>query len=206
MKKISIALLVFSALSNSVNAAQVCAGKNGVYGGVTLTRSGACSSFGPYDGLTDTANVGDNNICTFAFSPAVSASQLRVKLSDVDFSDQVGFSFGATSYTLVPADVDTVTTPPNSAGSLSIVGNQLTSPTSGVAGAGTISFTNSPPASIQSLDVIRTGVGPVILQVCFDDASVAASPAAIPTLGEWGMIFMASLMAMFGIRRMRRNK
>jgi hypothetical protein len=203
MKKISIALLVFSALSNSVNAAQVCAGKNGVYGGVTLTRSGACSSFGPYDGLTDTANVGDNNICSFAFSPAVSASQLRVKLSDVDVSDQVGFSFGATSYMLVPADVDTVTTPPTSAGSLSIVGNQLTSPTKG---AGTISFTNSPPASIQSLDVIRTGVGPVILQVCFDDATVAASPAAIPTLGEWGMIFMASLMAMFGIRRMRRNK
>ena len=31
-------------------------------------------------------------------------------------------------------------------------------------------------------------------------------PAAIPTLGEWAMIFMASLMAMFGIRRMRRSK
>ena len=28
----------------------------------------------------------------------------------------------------------------------------------------------------------------------------------IPTLGEWAMIFMASLMAMFGIRRMRRSK
>ncbi len=33
-----------------------------------------------------------------------------------------------------------------------------------------------------------------------------AAPAAIPTLGEWAMIFMASLMAMFGIRRMRRTK
>lgn len=32
-----------------------------------------------------------------------------------------------------------------------------------------------------------------------------AAPAAIPTLGEWAMIFMASLMAMFGIRRMRRE-
>jgi hypothetical protein len=32
------------------------------------------------------------------------------------------------------------------------------------------------------------------------------APAAIPTLSEWAMIFMASLMAMFGIRRMRRNK
>jgi hypothetical protein len=31
------------------------------------------------------------------------------------------------------------------------------------------------------------------------------TPAAIPTLGEWAMIFMASLMAMFAIRRMRRQ-
>ena len=29
--------------------------------------------------------------------------------------------------------------------------------------------------------------------------------AAIPTLSEWGMIFMAGLMAVFGIRRIRRN-
>ena len=32
------------------------------------------------------------------------------------------------------------------------------------------------------------------------------TPAAIPTLGQWAMIFMVSLMAMFGIRRMRRSK
>ena len=47
----------------------------------------------------------------------------------------------------------------------------------------------------------------------FDNITVSAnyydptfSPAPIPTLGEWAMIFMASLMAMFGIRRMRRSK
>lgn len=33
-----------------------------------------------------------------------------------------------------------------------------------------------------------------------------AAPAPIPSLSEWAMIFMASLMAMFGIRRMRRSK
>lgn len=43
------------------------------------------------------------------------------------------------------------------------------------------------------------GSGSVVL-------TFSATPAAIPTLGEWGMIFMASLMAMFGIRRMRRSK
>jgi hypothetical protein len=31
------------------------------------------------------------------------------------------------------------------------------------------------------------------------------SATQIPTLSEWAMIFMASLMAMFGIRRMRRQ-
>ena len=37
-------------------------------------------------------------------------------------------------------------------------------------------------------------------------SSAPATPQSIPTLSEWGMIFMASLLAMFGIRRMRRNK
>ena len=47
----------------------------------------------------------------------------------------------------------------------------------------------------------------------FDNITISAnyydptpSPASIPTLGDWAMIFMASLMAMFGIRRMRRSK
>ena len=43
------------------------------------------------------------------------------------------------------------------------------------------------------------GSGSVVL-------TFSTTPAAIPTLGEWAMIFMASLMAMFGIRRMRHSK
>jgi len=42
--------------------------------------------------------------------------------------------------------------------------------------------------------------------VSFTLSTPVAPPAPIPTLGEWAMIFMASLMAMFGIRRMRRSK
>jgi hypothetical protein len=52
----------------------------------------------------------------------------------------------------------------------------------------TVSATNSAGTSAQS------------------SASNVVTLAAIPTLGEWAMIFMASLMAMFGIRRMRRTK
>lgn len=42
--------------------------------------------------------------------------------------------------------------------------------------------------------------------VTYTSQSPQVTPAAIPTLSEWGMIFMASLMAMFGIRIMRRSK
>lgn len=63
-----------------------------------------------------------------------------------------------------------------------------------------------------------TGYFPSGSGLCYAQSSVSGSatnvvvsdtppaPAAIPTLGEWAMIFMASLMAMFGIRRMRRSK
>ena len=202
ISKYLLAILSFCIFSNTVNAAQVCTGLAGTYGGITLTRSGACADFSNTDGMINTSALSGFN-CSISFSPAVSASQLSVKLSNVDTYDQVGFSFGATPYTLVPADVDTVSTPPTSAGSLSIVANQLTSPTSGVAGAGTISFTNSPPATVQSLDLNKTGSGAVIFQLCFDDVAIATSPTAIPTLGEWAMLLLASLVAMFAIRRMR---
>jgi hypothetical protein len=36
-------------------------------------------------------------------------------------------------------------------------------------------------------------------------SAAPATPAAIPTLSEWAMIFLASLMAMFAIRRVRRQ-
>jgi hypothetical protein len=39
----------------------------------------------------------------------------------------------------------------------------------------------------------------------FTPKGPSPAPTAVPTLGEWAMILMASLMAMFGIRRMRRQ-
>ena len=36
-------------------------------------------------------------------------------------------------------------------------------------------------------------------------APAPRAPAPVPTMGEWGMIFLASLMAMFAFRRMRRQ-
>ena len=190
----------------AANAAQVCTGVSGTYGSVTLTRSGTCSDFGAFDGLENTVLISAANTCSFTFSPAVSTAQLTAKLSNVDDFDQVGFNLNGVSYALVPADIDTTSTPPTSAGSLAIIGNQVTSPTSGVSGAGTISFTNSSPALATSIDFVKTGTGGVPAVVCFDDAASFSSPvASVPTLSEWSMIFMASLIAMFGISRMRRK-
>lgn len=190
----------------AANAAQVCTGISGTYGSVTLTKSGTCSDFGAFDGLQNTSIISSANTCSFAFSPAVSTAQLTAKLSNVDDFDQVGFNLNGASYSLVPADVDTVSTPPTSAGSLAIIGNQVTSPTNGVSGAGTISFSNSSPALTTSIDFVKTGTGGVAAVVCFDDAAiVATSVASVPTLSEWSMIFMASLIAMFGMRMMRRK-
>ena len=54
---------------------------------------------------------------------------------------------------------------------------------------------------------VTNGSGTVSANVTNVSVSCVVNPAQpIPTLGEWGMIFMASLMAMFGIRRMRRSK
>jgi trimeric autotransporter adhesin len=38
------------------------------------------------------------------------------------------------------------------------------------------------------------------------DPNAPQAPTAIPTLSEWAMVFMAGLIAMFAVRRMRRNK
>jgi hypothetical protein len=54
---------------------------------------------------------------------------------------------------------------------------------------------------------VTNGSGNVSANVTNVSVSCTDKPVQpIPTLGEWAMIFMASLMAMFGIRRMRRTK
>ena len=54
---------------------------------------------------------------------------------------------------------------------------------------------------------VTNGSGTASANVTNVTVTCTANPAQpIPTLGEWAMIFMASLMAMLGIRRMRRSK
>ena len=46
--------------------------------------------------------------------------------------------------------------------------------------------------------------GPITYTIVIPGA-VAANAASIPTLSEWGMIFLSSLIAMFGIAKVRRR-
>jgi hypothetical protein len=201
--KIASALLLSVVFAAGANAAEVCTGVSGTYGSVTVTRSGTCVEWSDYDGLTRPAAIGGASTCTFAFNPAVTTSQLTAKITDVhNNNDQVGFNVNGAPYTLVGGDVNTTLVPPGSAGNLTIVGNQLTSPSFG---AGTISFTNAAPAATTSIDFVKTGNGSIVGVVCFDDAPVAATVSSVPTLSEWAMIMMASLMAMFAFTRMRRQ-
>jgi IPT/TIG domain/IPTL-CTERM motif len=60
----------------------------------------------------------------------------------------------------------------------------------------------TPPGVAGSVPVAVTTPGGVVASGTF---TYAQEVTAIPTLSEWAMIFLASLMAMFAIRRMRRQ-
>lgn len=79
-------------------------------------------------------------------------------------------------------------------------GNEGTSSGNGANGVGGQSNASTCVGGVSTAGASGAGgSGSVVL-------TFSVIPAAIPTLGEWAMIFMASLMAMFGIRRMRSIK
>lgn len=85
LKKWGAALGFVVVATSSVHAAQMCVGASGTYGQVTVTRSGTCSDFsGTFNGITDGFIVGGVSTCSFAFSPAIPASQVSVKVLDVN--------------------------------------------------------------------------------------------------------------------------
>lgn len=65
----------------------------------------------------------------------------------------------------------------------------------------TYTITDNGPGDINpALGVIADPLVPVLA------AAPASGAAAIPTLSEWGVILMSALLAMFGLRRMRRQR
>lgn len=65
----------------------------------------------------------------------------------------------------------------------------------------TYTITDNGPGDINpAIGVIADPLVPVLA------AAPASGAAAIPTLSEWGVILMSALLAMFGLRRMRRQR
>lgn len=165
-----------------------------------------CSDLGAYPPFSNAYLLDGIGSCTFTFTQPVSANSLTISLDSVEVASRISLEVNGSSYTSAAGDIS-ILTGSASGGNLVISGSgygAIAGNSSG--GSGTIALTNSPPPSITSLKVTSASASSGhVLGVCFT-AAPPAEPTAIPTLGEWAMIFMASLMAMFGIRRMRRSK
>jgi hypothetical protein len=68
---------------------------------------------------------------------------------------------------------------------------------------GEVGFHNGPGTDLSNAAPRWYTLGPNGVPI--DPSATPPVATAIPTLSEWAMIFMASIMAMFGIRRMRRG-
>lgn len=197
LKSFLISTLVFGSVAS--HAVDQCYLPNGT----TVTSSGACGSTALWDGVNMIGTFG--GACTLTFSPAISGSGLYLAVGATDSSDTVAVEINGTPYSVTSAEIDNTTTPPTRA-----TGNLIeTSGLIGMSGPsgsyanGRVNFLSA-PTSVTSMKM--TNVGWSYWSVCSGTPPAPVTPAAIPTLGEWAMIFMASLMAMFGIRRMRRSK
>lgn len=208
MSKPRSLLLGAMVLATSAQAAQVCTGQSGIYGAVTVTRSGSCINLNDVDGFVKAASVltsgsPDARTCSFTFSPAVLTAQLSAKLGGVDpgGADMIGLRLNGSSYSLLPTDINTTLKPPNSAGHLSLSSNQVVST---AFGGGTVFFGNTAASTTSTIDFVKAGTGSITLQVCFDDAP-PTTPAAIPVLGQWATAVLAGMMAVFAFVWSRRR-
>lgn len=206
MKKIKVisAFLIGCVSFGAIAAPQCVSTGSGTYGSQTVTISSCTDYSGTFGPFTANQSQLLSNSCVYTFSSPISTTGLQIK---VDSVDSTGFSIAldGNAYTSTAADIGSLTGGQGTA-ALTISGSGYTG--GGTEASGTVTLTNSPPATVTALTLtkITSGGSAHVSQVCFDDAPSSSSPAAIPTLSEWAMIFMASLMAMFGIRRMRRNK
>lgn len=193
MKFLRTFLLVFVAFHFSVAKADF-SGDFDISNWTTSATSYGCG--------TSTVNTsGAPTTVTFTVANGCAYSQSKLSLASIASSGTISFDYSITGTGTVA----------NHTGSTVVAGTTDTFVTGLTTGA-TLSGTETVSVSAgQAFDLVlqkNSGFGNTTLTITnfVFTPSVAPTPAAIPTLGEWAMIFMASLMAMFGIRRMRRNK
>lgn len=201
-----LAAVVACSASIAAQAAQQCFTTTaGVYGAVTITESAGCNNPITYNGRTGFL-LGGVGACTIGFSKPIVTTSITVDIDNLDAGESTTVSTNAGAYTVIAGDL-TGPLAPGSPGTLVSGGGIIDIPVG--QGSGTFSFTNAPPASITSLTLTRgAGGGGTVYRVCADDAGVVAPAVAtsVPTLSEWGVIFLASIIGMFGIAATRRRK
>lgn len=192
-------------------------------GNLVISGSGYGATAGNYSGGSGTIALTN--------SPPPSITSLKVTSANASSAHALGVCFTAAPSSQPPgapsigvttagdSQASVAFTPPSSDGGapISVYSATCTSSDGGVTGSG--SGTSS-PISVTGLTNGKTYTCTVKATNSVGDSTASSAsatfapsappptptPAAIPTLSEWAMIFMASLMAMFGIRRMRRSK
>jgi hypothetical protein len=186
---------VFLALP-TFSFAQVCIGQTGTIGTFAVTAS--CSN-GAQTGPNQARIQNWNHSCTFSFSPAATRADFSVSIQGLHNAPyevvSFGFNGGSTPYTLSAAELPT---------GYVLSGSGASTNTSAAADATSyFSFANA-PTSVSSITINQAGSGgDFYAGLCMTPASATAAP--IPTLSEWAMIFLASLMGLFAYSRMRRQ-
>jgi hypothetical protein len=208
------------ALTPVAQAAQQCFDQAGTYGALTVTTSGpGCGTFLAFGGITGVW-LGNNDTtenCTFNFSPSVAGNSIQVTLTahscnNTTFCEEARFSVNGTHYVVQPADL---VTPFGSGTPVQITGagDIVEAPGGTSAGSGVVTFHNA-PSGVSSFDinhVVTLGqpAGTIYL-VCADDAAVSGPPPVtstlpVPTLSEWGLLLLATMVGALGLARRRRG-
>jgi hypothetical protein len=189
-------ILAVCLVSPTFSFAQVCTGQTGTIGAFAVTAS--CSN-GAQTGVNQARIQNWNHSCTFSFSPAATPADFSVSIQGLNNApyEVVSFVFngGSTPYSLSASEL--------SPGYVLSGSGASTNTSAAADGTSFFSFANA-PSSVSSITINQAGAGGTFYAgLCMTPASATAAP--IPTLSEWAMIFLASLMGLFAFTRIRRQ-
>lgn len=206
-----VAVLIACSASVTAHAAQQCfrAGGPTVYGAVTVTQTGCADFAGVFAPFlaNESQLLSTGGTCTYTFNKPLVTSTVTVKVNSLDTGAAMTIATNAGAYTSAAGDIGVPLVGSGSTRTIALNGAGYIGGAGGGESSGTITLTNGAPASITSISLAQTGGSASLVQVCADDAGVVAgAPAAVPTLSQWGVIVLASLMGMFGMAYTRRRQ
>lgn len=210
---VSVLLVSLGALDAS-HAAQQCFAANGgtptVYGAVTVTVTGCTTdnsiTQGPFAPGEAQLYGGPVTSCTYAFSKPLLTSSVSVQVHLLRDVHRLTLATSAGTYQAVPADIGAPLAGSAATGSVQINGTQYTGTTSPYS-SGTLTLTNSPPATTTSLTVAQSGAWPFWVKVCADDAGTPpAAVQPVPTLSQWSVLLTSGLLAAAAVLALSRTR